>query len=453
MKYSTSNPYDQSEIKSYQHHSLQEALQKISILSNEQQKWRGKSVQERSQVLHRLAEALRKKKESLAMQACLEMGKPISQGRGEVEKCAKTLEMVASMAIEQLKEQSIDAHYSITKLVPEPYGLVFSVQPWNFPYWQLFRMAACAWMAGNLVVMKHSDSVSGCADLIQEVCDAAGEPLLLNLRLSHEDAAAVIRSRWIALVTLTGSTRAGKEIGKVAGESLKKQVLELGGSDAYIVMPDCDVDLSATACAQARLTNSGQSCIAAKRFFVHESIFENFKKKFLEEFKKVKVGNPATEGVQVGPMAAKKFADEVRRQISLAIDTGAEFIQAQEAFENRPGFAPLGILNFGDKLHAFENEEIFGPVASFYKFTNVDEVIKAVNEGPYGLGGGIFSTNEAESLRIASAMEVGTFTVNTWVQSDARVPFGGRKESGLSYELGAVGLNEFVHWKVIGQRK
>jgi succinate-semialdehyde dehydrogenase/glutarate-semialdehyde dehydrogenase len=274
----------------------------------------------------------------------------------------------------------------------------------------------------------------------------------VNLRLTHDDAAAVIRSRWVSLVTLTGSTRAGKQIGKVAGEALKKQVLELGGSDAYIIMPDCDIEISATACAQARLTNSGQSCIAAKRFFVHESIYDKFRHLFLQNLKKAKLGHPSEADVQIGPMAAKKFADEIKRQINLALDTGAEFIEAQAPFENRPGFAPVGILDFGTKLNAFENEEVFGPVACFYKFKNVDDVVTAVNEGPYGLGGGIYSTDEAEALRIASLMEVGTFTVNTWVQSDARVPFGGRKESGLSYELGSMGLNEFVHWKVIGHK-
>lgn len=453
MKFTTINPHDQSVLQTFEHHDLKTALHEITKLAELQVKWRLKTVSERAAVLNRMAEVLRSKKDKLAMQATLEMGKPLSQGKTEVEKCAKTLEMIAQMAVEQLKPQKLQAHYSETTLVPEPYGLVFSVQPWNFPYWQLFRMAACAWMAGNLVVLKHADAVSGCAELIEEVSNGAGEVMLLNLRLSHEDAAEVIRSRWVRLVTLTGSTRAGKEIGKVAGAALKKQVLELGGSDAYIVMPDCDLELSAEACVKARLTNSGQSCIAAKRFFVHEDIYEKFRASFLDKLKNTKAGNPLEDSTQVGPMASKKFADEIRRQISLALDTGARFLEAQEAFENRPGYSPLGILDFGERLNAFENEEVFGPVASFYKFKNSNDVIKAINEGPYGLGGGIFSSNEDESLRIASLIEVGTFTVNTWVQSDARVPFGGRKESGLSYELGSVGLNEFVHWKVIGQKK
>jgi succinate-semialdehyde dehydrogenase/glutarate-semialdehyde dehydrogenase len=452
MSYTTINPYDQSLLQNYEHHSLQDSFKKISVLSDQQKIWRNKPVHERALVINCLAGILRSKKEILAKQCMLEMGKPLKQGIAEVEKCAKTLEMIGTMATEQLKNQKIDAHYTETVLIPEPHGLVFSIQPWNFPYWQLFRMAACAWMAGNLVVLKHAEAVSGCAQLIEEVCAETGEALLVNLRLTHDDAAAVIRSRWISLVTLTGSTRAGKQIGKVAGEALKKQVLELGGSDAYIVMPDCDIEISATACAQARLTNSGQSCIAAKRFFVHESIYDKFRHLFLQNLKKAKLGHPSEADVQIGPMAAKKFADEIKRQINLALDTGAEFIEAQAPFENRPGFAPVGILDFGTKLNAFENEEVFGPVACFYKFKNVDDVVTAVNEGPYGLGGGIYSTDEAEALRIASLMEVGTFTVNTWVQSDARVPFGGRKESGLSYELGSMGLNEFVHWKVIGHK-
>jgi len=453
MTYSTVNPFDQSILQNYQRHGLQDALQRISQLSELQKTWQLKSVGEKGEVLKKLSQILVSKKEVLAKQATFEMGKPYKQGIAEVEKCAKALEMVAAMAEGQLKKQKIEAHYGETWLVPEPYGIVFSVQPWNFPYWQLFRMAACAWMAGNLVVLKHAEAVSGCAQLIEDVCAATGEALLINLRLTHEDTAEVIKSRWVSLVTLTGSTRAGREIGRTAGAALKKQVLELGGSDAYIVMPDCDLEISAAACVQSRLINSGQSCIAAKRFFVHESIYEKFRNLFLSYLEKAKAGNPFDDEVQVGPMAAKKFADEVKRQISLALDTGADFIQAQAPFENREGYAPLGILEFGAKLSAFENEEVFGPVACFYKFKNVDDVIKAINGGPFGLGGGIYSSNQAESLRIASQVEVGTFTVNTWVQSDARVPFGGRKESGISYELGSIGLNEFVHWKVIGQKK
>lgn len=450
MAYSTINPYDQSAIKLYQHHSLEDSQKVISKMVDAQKKWRNKPVEERAKVLKALAANIRNKKDTMAKQASLEMGKPISQGKVEVEKCAATLELVADMAIEQLKKKNLNAHYGETTLVPEPYGVVFSVQPWNFPYWQLFRMASCAWMAGNLVILKHAEAVSGCAELIEDVCSSSGECILANLRLSHETAAEVIRSRQIAMVTLTGSTRAGKEIGKVAGESLKKQVLELGGADAYIVMPDCDLEFSVATCVKARIINSGQSCVAAKRFFVHESIYEKFKNLFLNHLQNVKVGSPFDEGTQIGPMASKKFADQLKQQIGLAQDTGAEFTLAQAPFEDRPGFSPIGILDFGTRLTAFESEEIFGPIASLYKFKEVDDVITVINEGPYGLGGGVFSTNIPESLRIAEKIDVGTFTVNSWVQSDARVPFGGRRESGLSYELGSVGLNEFVQWKVIG---
>jgi succinate-semialdehyde dehydrogenase/glutarate-semialdehyde dehydrogenase len=450
MPYQTINPFDQSVLKTYNHHSLGEALQAIQKIHEAQKVWAKKSTQQRADVLKKLAGVIRNKKEEMARQASLEMGKPITQGRSEVEKCAATLEMVADLAVSELKEKTIQAHYGETILRPQAYGVVFSVQPWNFPYWQLFRMAACAWMAGNLVVLKHADQVSGCAELIDEVCAATGENILLNLRLSHEDAAEAIKSKFVSLVTLTGSTKAGKEIGKVAGESLKKQVLELGGSDAYIVMPDCDLAASASACAQARLINSGQSCIAAKRFFVHESIYSEFKKLFLENLSKAEMGNPLDEKTKIGPLASKKFVEQLAKQISKAKETGATFTGAQPAFENRWGFSPVGILEFGTQLNVFEEEELFGPVASLYKFTDVNQVIDVINNGPFGLGGGIFSSNKEKSLEIAAKMDVGTFTINTWVQSDARVPFGGRRESGLSYELGAIGINEFTHWKVIG---
>jgi succinate-semialdehyde dehydrogenase/glutarate-semialdehyde dehydrogenase len=452
MSYQTINPYDQSVLKTYEHLPLAQAFEDVKKIHAHQTKWREKTVEQRAEVVKKLAGAIRNRKEEMAKQATLEMGKPISQGLGEVEKCAKTLEMVADMAVGELKQKELNAHYEKTFLVPEPYGLVFSVQPWNFPYWQLYRMAACAWMAGNLVVLKHSDSVSGCADLIQKACDESGEKLLLNLKLSHEDAAEIIKSKWISAVTLTGSTKAGKEIGRVAGESLKKQVLELGGSDAYIVMEDCDLQASAAACAKARLINSGQSCIAAKRFFVHEKIYSEFKNLLLENLRKAKVGSPLDDSTEVGPLASKKFVEQIQKQIEKAKSAGAEFSLAQDPFEGRDGFSPIGVLDFGTKLKAFEDEEVFGPVASLYRYSAVEDVVEAINSGAFGLGGGIFSTDIQKAVDLAKKIESGTLTINTWVQSDARVPFGGRKDSGLSYELGVIGINEFTHWKVIGQK-
>lgn len=448
MNFEVINPFDKSVLKSYSHHNLDEALQKIKSFHEKQKAWGKKPVSERAETVKKVAVSVRANKESLAVQASLEMGKPIVQSRLEVEKCAVTLEMLADLAVEELKEKTIAAHYSKTILRPEAYGLVFSIQPWNFPYWQALRMAACAWMSGNTVVLKHADAVSGCAELIEKVTSSVNPDLLLNLRLSHEDAAKVIESSMISIVTLTGSTKAGKEVGSVAGKFLKKQILELGGSDAYILMPDCDFEKSLTTCVKGRLTNSGQSCIAAKRFFVHESLFEKFKTSFIEKLKVQKMGDPMKEETQIGPLSAEKFVEAINKQIEKAKQEGVKYISAQDPINK--GFSPIGILDFEKNLTAFNEEEIFGPVASIYSFSNIGEAIEAINKGPYGLGGGIFTNDINLANEVASQIVTGTFTINTYAQSDARVPFGGTKESGIGCELGAMGLNNFTLWKVIG---
>lgn len=445
------NPANNSLISEYQHIHLNDAFEKIQKFSQIQSQWKTLSVQNRAQAIKQLAARLRSKKEILAKQATLEMGKPITQGLLEVEKCAIALETLADLAVENLKPREVAAHYKKTTVVPEAFGLVFSIQPWNFPYWQVFRMAACAWMAGNLVVLKHSDEVAGCAELIEQVCNEGEQPLILNLRLTHKDAAEVIKSPLIQAVTFTGSTSGGKTVAQVAGSALKKCVLELGGSDAYIVMPDCDLDLAVKTCVQARLINSGQSCIAGKRFFIHDNIFIEFKKKFKEVMDSYKVGDPQNPETQVGPLAASRFVQALQEQVKRANFGGAKLEWTKHDLPKGGCYTQFGILDFGSNLKVFENEEIFGPVASLYRFSDLEEVIQVINQGPYGLGSGIFTKDLSLANSVALKVMVGTFTINSFVQSDARVPFGGVKESGLGREMGLEGLHDFVTWKVVGQ--
>lgn len=450
-QFQTVNPYTGAQLAVYERETISEALQKIESFSEMQTRWSELSAEERGERLLHVSERLRQQKNNLALQMCLEMGKPITQATLEIEKCAKSLELFIPLAIPQLAEKKIEAHYKHTIVRPEPYGLVLSIQPWNFPYWQLFRMAAAAWMAGNLVVLKHSDVTAGCAELIEKICQFDDLKLILNLKLSHEDTAEIIKSDAIHMVTLTGSTRAGQEVGAVAGAALKKQIFELGGSDAYIVLPDCDLPNAVQSCVKSRLTNSGQSCIAAKRFYIHESIFENFKGLFLKELSQYKMGNPELPETQIGPLATSKFADDLKRQIQKAISKGAKFTSAGIQVEPKPGFADVGVLDFGQELSAFETEEIFGPVASLYKFQDVQQVIKVINRGPYGLGGAVFTRNLPLAKTVSEQMKVGLFAINTTVQSDARAPFGGMKQSGVGRESSAIGLQEFISWKMIGQ--
>jgi succinate-semialdehyde dehydrogenase / glutarate-semialdehyde dehydrogenase len=450
MSIKTINPTDNQFLAEYQHHSLNEAFEKIRNFSKEQKTWSQLPVASRSNMLKKIAQSLLSQKEIFAKQAALEMGKPITQGIAEVEKCAGALETIADLAVENLNDQEIKAHYRKTVIRPEAYGLVLSIQPWNFPYWQAFRMAACAWMAGNLVVLKHSEEVAGCAELIEKACVVEGKRLLLNLRLTHSDAAEVIKSSLIQAVTFTGSSSGGKKVGQTAGSAIKKCILELGGSDAYIVMPDCDLDLAAKVGVQSRLTNSGQSCIAAKRFFVHEKIFQEYKNKFKVEMQKYKIGNPLEKETQVGPLSAPRFVQSLLEQTKRANFAGAKLDWIPCDLPQGGCFTHLGILDFGSNLKVFENEEIFGPVACFYRFDSLDEVIQVVNGGPFGLGSGIFTQDMELAERVSKEVSVGTFTVNSFVQSDARVPFGGFKESGVGREMGLAGLHDFVNWKVVG---
>ncbi len=445
------NPANNSVLAEYQHISLNDAFEKIQKISLVQNQWKKMSVQDRAQVIKKLAARLRGQKEVLSKQATLEMGHPITQSLSEVEKCAKALEVMADLAVENLKPREVLAHYKKTSIIPEAYGIVFSIQPWNFPYWQVFRMAVCAWMAGNLVVLKHSDEVAGCAELIEQICNEGEQPLLLNLRLTHKDAAEVMKSNLIQAVTFTGSTSGGKTVAQIAGGALKKCILELGGSDAYIVMPDCDLDLAAKTCVQARLVNSGQSCIAGKRFFIHDQIFIEFKKKMKEVMDSYKVGDPQNPETQVGPLAAARFVQTLQEQVKRANFGGAKLEWTKHDLPKGGCYTQLGILDFGSNLKVFENEEIFGPVASLYRFSNLEEVIQVINQGPYGLGSGIFTKDLELANSVASNLMVGTFAINSFVQSDARVPFGGVKESGVGREMGIEGLHDFVTWKVVGQ--
>jgi succinate-semialdehyde dehydrogenase/glutarate-semialdehyde dehydrogenase len=445
------NPSNQKVIAEYQYLPLNAAFEKIQILAGHLEKWRLKSVSERAVVVKKIAGNLRANKEKLARQATLEMGKPITQALGEVEKCAGALETLANLAVENLKSREVAAQFKKTTIQPDAYGIVFSIQPWNFPYWQAFRMAACAWMAGNLVALKHSDEVAGCADLIEQMSEVDGIKYLLNIRVSHDDAAEIMKSNRIQMVTFTGSTKGGRTVAQTAGGALKKCVLELGGSDAYIVMPDCDLELAAKTCVQARLVNSGQSCIAGKRFFIHESLFNEFKKRFMQYLSEQKVGDPEKPETTVGPLAAVRFKKALEDQVSRAIISGASLEWTQFDLPKVGCFTQLGILDFGSNLKAFETEEVFAPVASLYQFKNVMDVIDVINHGPYGLGGGLFAKDQKLIDEISKKIQVGTFAVNSFVQSDARVPFGGFRESGLSREMGLEGLHDFVAWKVVGQ--
>lgn len=448
MTFSTHDPFLGKDLKSFEYDTSEQIQMKLERLKKSQSKWKDFTALQRGQHVKDLAAKIETHKNDLARICSQEMGKPISQSRSEVEKCVMALKTMADMAPDFLKVQTVSAHYKQTQVVPDPVGVVFSIQPWNFPFWQVLRMSACAWMAGNVVLLKHANLVAGSAEKLGEILEDPQMPLLLNSRMSHEQAAEVMTSRNVQMVTFTGSTRGGKSVAESAGRNLKKCVLELGGSDAYIVLEDCDLDLAVQTCVKTRLINTGQSCIAGKRFFIHSSIYESFRAQFLRELSQMKAGNPLEESTQVGPLASSQFVESLEKQIQNAVSQGAQFYSVAPRKQN---FSSRGVLDFGQNLKGFETEELFGPVALFYRFDQVDDVISVINEGPYGLGSGVFTQDNSKAQQIAAKVRVGTFTINSFVQSDPRAPFGGVRDSGFGREMGVQGLHDFVSWKVVGQ--
>ena len=448
MSFSTINPYNLQILKLYQYDSLQSAQVRIKDLFQIQKKWKKESIEFRINLLRELSKKLEKEKIKFATQASIEMGKPITQSIMEVDKCIKSIELIVLQATNYIKIKNISGHFKETILYPEPFGLILSIQPWNFPYWQVIRMAACALVAGNLVILKHSELVAGCAELLSQISYINNYQLISNLFLNHQDVSEIIKMKEISMITLTGSTNAGQQVGALAGMNLKKQILELGGSDAYIISDDSDLELATDLCVRSRLTNSGQSCIAGKRFFIHSNVYENFKTKFILKLKSAVMGDPLESTTTIGPLANQRFVIQLKLQIEKAKSNGAHFIEVQSSYSE--AFSPVGILEFGESFSTFEEEEIFAPIAQFYKYSNIVDVISAINGGPYGLGGGIFTSNPKLAKEIAAQVMVGTFVVNSIVQSDARVPFGGTKMSGIGREMGTLGINEFINWKTIG---
>lgn len=451
MSYQTQNPYDLSFLKEYHHHSDSEVEGVLALSSESYRGWQQVSLTARAQQVATLAQSLRRHKEVLAKLAALEMGKPLAQGRSEVEKCAVTCDFLAAKAEEMLASQVVPAHYTKTSIIYRPLGPVLLIMPWNFPYWQVVRAAAPALLAGNTVILKHADMVSGCAEEIEKVfMEAFDQNEFINLRADHEQCKTIIASPKIAGVSFTGSTRGGKAIAALAGASLKKYVLELGGSDPYVVLKDADLEKAAEICVNTRLTNAGQSCVAAKRFIIEESVIQEFTKLFVDRMKNKKTGDPLQEGIDVGPLAAPRFLQDITRQVGASVVEGAKLELGGEPMGQGCLFQPT-VLTGVEAHHTAFREEIFGPVASIIKARDEAHAIKLANQTNYGLGAAIFTQDLKKGERIASdELEAGFVTVNDSVKSDVRVPFGGIKESGIGRELGSHGLHEFCNVKTVG---
>ncbi|WP_445665751.1 NAD-dependent succinate-semialdehyde dehydrogenase [Fodinibius sp. AD559] len=417
-----------------------------------QEKWRRNSFYERSLLLQRAAELLEEHKEKYAKLMAREMGKPLAQGESEVEKCAWVCNYYAENTEDFLEEEVIRSDASKSYVTFNPLGTVLAIMPWNFPFWQLFRFAAPALMAGNAVILKHAPNVTGCALAIENLMHEAGiaDNLFRTVIADVDQTQNLILHPDIAAVTLTGSTRAGKSVASTAGSVLKKTVLELGGSDPYLILEDADVEKAAETCVTSRLINSGQSCIAAKRLIVVEDIYDEFLEAVFHHMNEKKIGDPFNSATDVGPMAREDLRDDLHDQVQKSVAKGAECILGG-SIPDQDGFyyPPTILTDISKGMPAYE-EELFGPVASVIKVKDTREAIKVANDSDYGLGAAVFSEDLQHAEEIAAyELEAGCCFVNDFVKSDPRLPFGGIKESGYGRELSHFGIKEFVNTKTV----
>lgn len=415
------------------------------------EQWRSQSFAHRGNVFRALAKALRDKRDPLAQLMAIEMGKPITAGEQEIEKCAWTCEYFAEHAQRLLSSETIasDAAHSFVRC--DPLGPILAIMPWNFPFWQVFRFAAPALMAGNTALLKHAPNVPGCAVAIEQLFADAGAPagLFASVVLSNEAAAEVIAHPAVRAVTLTGSERAGSAVAAAAGKALKKTVLELGGSDAFIVLEDADIPAVARSAAASRCINSGQSCIAAKRFIVLDSVADDFEEAMTEAMAKMRVGEPLERTTQVGPIARLDLLENLDVQVQVSVAAGARLLTGGRRLARKGFFYPPTVLaDVRLGMPAFD-DETFGPVAAIVRAASTDEAIRLGNQSRFGLAASIWTQDLQLADQMAAQLEAGCVFVNGIVKSDARLPFGGIRNSGYGRELGQAGIREFVNLKTV----
>lgn len=452
MTFKSINPANDEVIAEYELISTERMNGVIDQSFDAFHEWRRVSFGERAAHMRRAAEVLRKRKGEYAELMTREMGKPIGQGEGEVEKCAWVCEYYAENAERMLAPYEVETNASRSFVTYQPLGPIFAIMPWNFPLWQVFRFAAPHLMAGNTGLLKHAPNVIGCAQAIEDVFHAADFPdnVFRNLVIDTDQAAKVIEHPKVRAVTLTGSTRAGSAVAAKAGEMLKKTVLELGGSDPYVILEDADLDKAVAACAQSRLLNSGQSCIGAKRFIVVEPLRSRFEEGMAEKLGAAKMGDPMQRDVNVGPLARHDLRDTLADQVKKSLDKGARCLVGGSVPDGPGCFYPPTVLTDVKPGMPAYDEELFGPVASIIGVKDEAEALKVANDTVYGLGSAVFTEDLARGERIASReIEAGATFVNSFVASDPRMPFGGVKLSGYGRELADHGIREFVNIKSV----
>jgi succinate-semialdehyde dehydrogenase / glutarate-semialdehyde dehydrogenase len=451
MSISTVNPTTGEKLRSFEALDDAELERKIARAAETFEGYRHRPFAERAERMHRAAEILEAEKDRWARLMVTEMGKPIGAAVAEAEKCAWVCRYYADHAERFLADEEVRTDAARSFIRYQPLGPVLAVMPWNFPFWQVFRFAAPALMAGNVGLLKHASNVPQCALAIGEILLRAGFPegAFQALLVGAEKVASILDDPRVRAATLTGSEGAGRSIGSEAGKRIKKTVLELGGSDPFIVMPSADLEQAVETAVRARTINNGQSCIAAKRFIVHERIYDEFTRRFVEGMQALKVGDPMDEATQVGPLAMERTRDDVAEQVRKSVEAGARLLTGGERLEG-PGFfyAPTVLAEIPEEAPAYR-DEVFGPVASLFRVRDLDEAIRLANDSPFGLGSSAWTRDDAERRRFVDELEAGMVFLNAMVASDPRLPFGGVKNSGYGRELGVHGIREFVNIKAV----
>ncbi|MDO8499260.1 MAG: NAD-dependent succinate-semialdehyde dehydrogenase [bacterium] len=447
----STNPATGEIIKEYPELTPEAVTEKIIQAEIAYTEWQKTTFAERAGKMKKLAEILRAKKQILGRIMSLEMGKPITAATAEVEKCAWVADYYADNAEKILQDELTATEMQESYVRFDPMGIILAIMPWNFPFWQVVRFAAPALMAGNVGLLKHASCVSGCALALEEIFLAAGFPVgaFTTLLIGSDKVETVIADDRVKAVTLTGSEAAGSKVASLAGKLIKKTVLELGGSDPFIILSDANIAAAAAEGVLARLQNAGQSCIAGKRFIVVADRYDEFLREYLKVWQTFTVGDPLDEATKVGPLISAKAVSEIDNQVQSSIALGARLVAGGKRWGDRGFFYEPTILAEVKKGMPAYDEEVFGPVAAVIKVADTTEAIRVANDTPYGLGASLWTADLSLAKTLATQIQSGCVFVNSMVKSDPRLPFGGIKKSGFGRELSHYGIKEFVNIKTV----
>ena len=445
MIFQSINPFSKALIAEHEVLTDAQLKRKLELAESAFKNWRHTSFQDRADKMKKLADILREKKEELGLLITNEMGKILSEGIAEVEKCAANCDFYAENAEKMLRDEHYETPF-ISMSVYDPMGAVFAIMPWNYPFWQVFRYAAPAIMGGNVSVLKHAPNTIGCAKAIENAFLEAGFPegVFQQITITIAQVESVIASDIVCGVTLTGSEMAGSSVASMAGKHIKKSVMELGGSDAFIILNDANLEKATTIATQSRMLNAGQACICAKRFIVTEKVADEFAALFAQKIKALQQGNPLQAGINMGPLARLDLAENLSRQLEKSLQQGAKLVVGGERDDTN--FQPT-LIDFVDSNNIAFQEETFGPLATIIRAKDENDAVAIANNHRYGLASAIWTEDRVNAHQLARKLEAGNVFVNSLVRSDSRIPFGGIKKSGYGRELSEVGIKEFMNMK------